>query len=52
MIKNVVFDIGNVLVDFRWRELMKILTFPKKRRIDLKHQYLEAVGGMIWIMVR
>ena len=22
MIKNVIFDIGNVLVDFRWRSLM------------------------------
>ena len=25
MIKNVIFDIGDVLVDFRWRELMEEL---------------------------
>ncbi|MDE6363796.1 MAG: HAD family phosphatase [Lachnospiraceae bacterium] len=30
MIKNVVFDIGNVLVDFRWRALMEDLNLPKK----------------------
>lgn len=27
MIKNIVFDVGNVLVDFRWREYMKDLGF-------------------------
>ena len=29
MIKNVIFDIGNVLVDFRWRELMDELNLTK-----------------------
>ena len=28
MIKNVIFDIGNVLVDFRWRVLMEELGLP------------------------
>lgn len=30
MIKNVVFDIGNVLVDFRWRALMEDLQLPEE----------------------
>ena len=30
MIKNVIFDVGNVLVDFRWRELMEDLELPKE----------------------
>lgn len=30
MIKNVVFDIGNVLVDFRWRALMEELQLPEE----------------------
>ena len=30
MIKNVVFDVGMVLVDFRWRELMEDLDLPKE----------------------
>lgn len=29
MIKNVIFDVGNVLVDFRWRALMDDLGIPK-----------------------
>ncbi len=29
-IKNVIFDIGNVLVDFRWEEHMRELGFPEK----------------------
>ncbi|MDE6917772.1 MAG: HAD family phosphatase [Lachnospiraceae bacterium] len=32
MIKNVVFDIGNVLVNFRWRALMEDLQLPEKTR--------------------
>ena len=30
MIKNVIFDVGNVLVDFRWRALMEDLGLPKE----------------------
>lgn len=29
MIKNIVFDIGNVLIDFHWRETMKELGIPE-----------------------
>ena len=29
MIKNIVFDVGNVLVSFRWRELMEELGLSK-----------------------
>lgn len=32
MIKNVIFDIGNVLVDFRWHALMEDLKLPKETR--------------------
>ena len=30
MIKNIVFDVGNVLVYFRWKELMKELSFSEE----------------------
>ena len=31
MIRNVIFDIGNVLVDFRWRVLMEDLKLAKEK---------------------
>ena len=31
MIKNIIFDIGNVLVHFRWRELMEELGFTNEQ---------------------
>ncbi len=39
MIKNVVFDIGMVLVDFNWRGIMKNLEFTEEE--------VEKVGGVI-----
>jgi len=37
MIKNVVFDIGNVLVDFRWRALMEELKLSKETQAVFEH---------------
>lgn len=46
MIKNVVFDIGNVLVSYRWRALMDDLGFSK----DLQEVFAEKVfGNPFWI---
>ena len=46
MIKNVVFDVGNVLVCYRWRALMDELGFPK----DLQELFAEKVfGNPFWI---
>ena len=46
MIKNVVFDVGNVLVCYRWRALMDELGFPK----DLQEVFAEKVfGNPFWI---
>ena len=39
MIKNVIFDIGMVLVDFNWRGIMKNLGFTEEET--------EKVGGVI-----
>lgn len=44
MIKNVVFDIGNVLVHFRWRELMEDLGLPK----ELQEVFDKTVFGSHW----
>lgn len=44
MIKNVVFDIGNVLVHFRWRELMEDLGLPK----ELQVIFDKTVFGSPW----
>ena len=44
MIKNVVFDIGNVLVDFRWRELMKNLNLSK----EAQDRFETSVFGSCW----
>ena len=41
MIKNVIFDIGNVLMDFRWAEYMHSLFGDDTGTID-------AVNGAIW----
>ena len=44
MIKNVVFDIGNVLVDFRWRELMEELHISRQAQ----DQFETSVFGSCW----
>lgn len=44
MIKNVVFDIGNVLVDFRWRVLMEELQIAK----DTQAVFDKSVFGSRW----
>lgn len=45
MIKNVVFDVGNVLVAFRWREMMDELHIPK----DIQDKFEKSVfGGELW----
>ncbi len=44
MIKNVVFDIGNVLVHFRWRELMEDFGLPK----ELQEVFDKTVFGSHW----
>lgn len=44
MIKNVIFDIGNVLVDFRWRELMDELNLTKED----KDRFEVHVFGSKW----
>ena len=45
MIKNVIFDIGNVLVDFRWRELMDELNLTKE---DKDRFEVYVFGGKWW----
>lgn len=44
MIKNVIFDIGNVLVDFRWRALMDDLGLSK----DLQEIFDKTVFNNPW----
>ena len=44
VIKNVIFDIGNVLVDFRWRELMNELKLTKED----KDRFEVYVFGSKW----
>lgn len=44
MIKNVIFDIGNVLVSFRWRELMEDLNLPE----ETKAVFEKTVFGSPW----
>ena len=44
MIKNVIFDIGNVLVDFRWRVLMEDLKLPKETQAVFE----KTVFGSHW----
>lgn len=44
MIKNVVFDIGNVLVNFRWRELMAQLQLSK----EAQDRFEDYVFGSKW----
>lgn len=45
MIKNIIFDIGNVLVDFRWRELMDELHLTKE---DKDRFEVYVFGGKWW----
>lgn len=45
MIKNVIFDVGNVLVDFCWRELMDELALTKK---DKDRFEVSVFGGKWW----
>lgn len=44
MIKNVIFDIGNVLVDFRWRALMDDLHLSK----EAQERFEKSVFGSCW----
>lgn len=44
MIKNVIFDIGNVLVDFRWRMLMEDLKLP----METQAAFEQTVFGSRW----
>lgn len=44
MIKNVIFDVGYVLVDFCWRELMEDLGIAK----DLQEVFEKTVFGSHW----
>ncbi len=44
MIKNVIFDIGNVLVDFRWRVLMEELGLPAETQAIFE----KTVFGSRW----
>lgn len=44
MIKNVIFDIGNVLVDFRWRVLMEELGLPEETQAI----FAKTVFGSRW----
>lgn len=44
MIKNVIFDIGNVLVDFRWRALMKELKLSE----ETQEIFAKTVFGSPW----
>lgn len=44
MIKNVIFDIGNVLVDFRWRVLMEELGLPAETQAI----FAKTVFGSRW----
>lgn len=44
MIRNVIFDIGNVLVDFRWRALMEDLKLPKETQAVFE----KTVFGSRW----
>ena len=44
MIKNIVFDIGDVLVDFRWRELMDELNLTEGE----KNKFETSVFGSRW----
>ena len=45
MIKNVVFDAGNVLVDFCWRELMEDLGFSEEVRKTFEKT---VFGNSLW----
>lgn len=44
MIRNIIFDIGNVLVDFRWRELMSDLQLSKEEQ----DRFETSVFGSRW----
>lgn len=45
MIKNVIFDIGNVLVDFRWREIIKDLGLSR----EIEDRFETSVfGSQLW----
>ena len=45
MIRNVVFDVGNVLVDFCWRELMEDLGFSEEVRKTFEKT---VFGNSLW----
>lgn len=45
MVKNIILDIGNVLVHFRWRELMEDLGFSKE---EIEHLGEEMIYSKEW----
>jgi putative hydrolase of the HAD superfamily len=45
MIKNVIFDVGGVLVDFRWRALMADLGLSKERQDEFE---VKVFGSKWW----
>lgn len=45
MIKNIIFDIGNVLVDFRWREIMSSLQLDQKTQDIFE---TSVFGSALW----
>lgn len=45
MIRNVIFDIGNVLVDFRWRVLMEDLRIAKETQAVLRNGVWQPLVG-------
>lgn len=42
MIKNIIFDVGQVLVDFRWRDYMEELGFPDETAKLLGRELVQA----------
>ena len=42
MIRNIVFDIGMVLIDFRWKQVMEDLGFPKEVITFLDENFINA----------
>ena len=49
MIKNIIFDIGNVLAAFDWEGNLKKFGFQMRNMKQLQMRYIEATTGMRWI---
>ena len=45
-IKNVIFDIGRVLVDFDWKAYLKEFGFSKEEKMPLQRLFLKMKSGM------